>query len=753
MLYINENKKILPSTALILLCILTNAQILSTDKAVYHPNDIVSISVDTDPPANSKIRYRFLDQTLLEINYSSRNWTWITPSNDFQGYLIDLYSIENGEEITHGSIGIDVSSDWTVFPRYGFLSKFPQLSNSDIDNVIESLIRFHINGLQFYDWGEKHHKPLAGTVANPSSTWFDIANRMIYKSTVQEYISKAKQAGMNTMSYNLCYGALNDAAIDGVQESWYIYTDAAHATKDFFDVPGFFKSPIYLLDPSNTDWQQYITARNTDMYSVYDFDGYHIDQLGGRGTVYNYSGGQIDLANSFNSFIQAMKTSHPGKKLVFNAVNQFGQQGSIATAPVDFLYTEIWSPNETYADLATIITNNDAYSSNTKKTVLAAYMNYNVADNPGSFNTPAVLFTDAVIFAFGGAHIELGEHMLGKEYFPNSNLQMPDQLKQALISYYDFSVAYQNLLRGGGTFNSPVVSITDNTYGINNWPPQQGKITVVGKQIGGRQVLHLLNFLNNTLDWRDTNGNKIEPIAANNINISYTTTETISNIWFASPDLSFGIAKQLTFQQTGNTVTFVVPSLKYWDMVVIGGCHHDSLICCYGSINLDAGIYTALKTESSETITSANTILPLFQVTFDAADAIYLKPGFTAVTGSLFQAFIDGCGGSRKTEESLVEMSGSVEPLENSIDELNHVQIIPNPFNSNFELSFYLQQDEQVKVVLYNSIGSKLKNLMESNLSKGINKFTFDGSGIAPGVYLIEINIGGEKTVRRLVKV
>ena len=155
------------------------------------------------------------------------------------------------------------------------------------------------------------------------------------------------------------------------------------------------------------------------MYKVYDFDGYQIDQVGNRDkTLYDYNGNEIDLPATFNPFINAMKAGDPGKRLVMNAVNQFGQEG-IATAPVDFLYSEVWAPNEGYSDLARIIQDNNMFSNNTKQTVLTAYMDYNLAENPGYFNTPGVLLTDAVIFSFGGAHLELGEHMLGKEYFPN----------------------------------------------------------------------------------------------------------------------------------------------------------------------------------------------------------------------------------------------------------------------------------------------------------------------------------------------
>jgi dextranase len=253
-----------------------------------------------------------------------------------------------------------------------------------------------------------------------------------------------------------------------------------------------------------------------------------------------------------------------------NAVNQYGQQGAIAEAPVDFLYTEVWSPNESYADLANLINNNDQYSNNTKKTVLAAYMNYNLADRNGTFNTPGVLLTDAVIFAFGGAHLELGEHMLGKEYFPNSNLQMNDDLRVAILRFYDFMVAYENLLRDGGSLNTPAIFCTNEKMSINNWPPQSGSVSVVGRVFDSRQVLHFINLANaKSLNWRDANGTQPVPNSIANAAISFTTSKSVKKIWVASPDQDMNAPKTLTYTQTGNTVSFTLPSLKYWDMVVV----------------------------------------------------------------------------------------------------------------------------------------------------------------------------------------
>lgn len=545
---------------------------VTTDKACYTPGDEVSFTIDKNLPSAAKIRYRHLDSVVAQASFSGRTWSWKTPVSDFTGYMVDIYREEDGKDEIYGSIAVDVSSDWTHFPRYGFLSGFGKLSDSYMDSVMSSLNRYHINGLQFYDWEYEHHLPLAGTVSNPDSSWRDIANRVNYLVSVKRYISLAHQYNMKAMSYNLVYGALSDAASAGVSDQWYMYTDQRHVNKEILNLPApLFKSNIYLLDPSNAGWQNYIAAKTNDAYAVYDFDGYHVDQLGDLNkNLYAYSGIPINLESSFGPFLSAMKTAAPAKRLVMNAVNQYGQQVSIARSPVDFLYTEVWQPNEGYKDLATIIQNNDLWSNNTKRTVLAAYMDYNLANNPGYFNTQGVLFTDAVIFAFGGAHIELGEHMLCKEYFPNGNLQMKNDLSKALVRYYDFLVAYENILRGGGNFNTPDLVSADGKIQINNWPPANGSVSVVGKDMGNRQVIHLINFANSVnFDWRDANGSQAQPQTFLNLAVSFTAAKTVKKVWLASPDIDGGVAEDIPFQQSGNSISFTLPSLQYWDMVVI----------------------------------------------------------------------------------------------------------------------------------------------------------------------------------------
>jgi dextranase len=446
------------------------------------------------------------------------------------------------------------------------------MSEPEMSNVMNTLNRYHMNWVQFQDWEYKHHMPLAGSVANPLANWNDIANRNNLMATVKQYIHLAHGYNMETLSYNMIYGALSDAAADGVNEQWYMYEDQQHQTKEVIHLPKPpFKSDIFFLDPSNTGWQNYIASKTKEAFAVYNFDGYQVDQFGNLNkNLYTYSGSLINVEATFKPFLEAMKTQMPGKKLVMNAVNQYGQQTSISKSPVDFLYTEVWAPNEEYKDLATIIQNNDQWSNHLKKTILCAYMNYNLAENPGYFNTPGVLLTDAVIFAFGGAHLELGEHMLGKEYFPNDNLQMRDDLKAAMVRYYDFLTGYENLLRDGGTFNNPAIISADGKMKLNNWPPATGAVSIVGKDMGQKQVIHLINFANAaSFDWRDADGKQPVPTTIISPKLNFSSDKPVKKIWFASPDLDFGASRNIEFTQSGSMVTFSIPALQYWDMIVV----------------------------------------------------------------------------------------------------------------------------------------------------------------------------------------
>lgn len=536
---------------------------IQTDKARYNPGEQVRITIDKE--VSGLVRYYFLGSLIEEAPINGKEWLWMPPAEDFCGYLVEIYSPSAKKAM--GSIAVDVSSDWTRFPRYGFVSDFELKNESQIRKELDFLTRCHINGLQFYDWLYDHHHPLAGSVQAPDNSWLDIIGRTNYRSTVDAYIDLGHKAGIASMWYDLCYGALRWAEDDGASWQWGAYKDKNHKNLDYHPLSSF-RSDIFLMDPNNNDWLNYFSERLTEVFDVYDFDGFHIDQLGYRGTLYDYSGKTIDMPAGYKKFISKMHSTCPDKAYAFNAVSRFGQD-KIASAEVDFLYNEVWETE--FTEIKTILDENFRFSSGAKNSVLAAYMNYNKNPKSGEFNTPAVLLADAVIFALGGSHLELGPHMLCSEYFPSTALSMSVSLKESIVRYYDFLTAYQNLLRSGTTDAKIGVVSRNSEVEIGTWPPECGKVLAISKKSGNKEIIHLINFKNAThTQWRDDSASQAEPSLIEDLSLRLSATNSANRVWVASPDEQGGcVPQELEVKKVGSFMNVTIPSLKYWTMIVI----------------------------------------------------------------------------------------------------------------------------------------------------------------------------------------
>ena len=574
-------------------CLLLNfsqvsAQSLATDKALYAPGQTVKLTATGNVPAGTVVYYRHGADIIDQHACTASTWTWTPPATDYQGYLVELRvpvgSSDGASSSVLGTIAVDVSSDWTRFPRYGFVADFDNYNgavdkDANIKTEMAYLNRLHINGVQFQDWQWKHHQPVKLESNGIPAQWYqDISNRWIGTKYIKKYIDAQHAYGMKSIFYNLCFGAWKDAAADGVKKEWGLYKrdDSGSYVQDRHVLPDSWASDIYLQVPDNAGWLQYLKARNEEIYTNFKFDGYQIDQLGYRGTVYDYHHNEVTLAPGYATFINTMKAARPEKSLIMNAVYSYGAEEIARTGNVDFCYDEVWGNygHDQFSHLYDVIRNNDRFSNHQLPTVFAAYMNYNKADNGGSgdklMNTPGVLLTDAVMFALGGAHIEMGDHMLSREYFPAAPLAMTDELREAMIHYYDFATAYQNLLRGMSSKAASAVKVQASGLSVNAWPPQANSIITFSKNVGNKQVIHLLNFQGTSdLSWRDADGTRSEPPLTENLALTVSTLRPINKVWVASPDINGGAVQELDFTRQNGKVSFTLPSLKYWTMVVM----------------------------------------------------------------------------------------------------------------------------------------------------------------------------------------
>lgn len=79
-----------------------------------------------------------------------------------------------------------------------------------------------------------------------------------------------------------------------------------------------------------------------------------------------------------------------------------------------------------------------------------------------------------------------------------------------------------------------------------------------------------------------------------------------------------------------------------------------------------------------------------------------------------------------------------------------NLSIYPNPLNGLGYISFTLSNSDQVRVNLLNYQGQYIKEIYNNSLGSGAVKIPFDFTGLTKGVYLIEIQTGGN-SIRKLV--
>ena len=473
------------------------------------------------------------------------------PREDERGYGVEATVVDSeGQVVARRFTALDVLSRWAMAPRYGFLSDFPP-GRHDIEETVEWLTHYHINGLQFYDWMYRHEDLLT-----ERESYRDPLGRLLSRRTVKAFIDAAHRYNIAAMAYAVVYGA--SVAF------WQAHPDWALHDAQGNPIP-FGQDFLYIMDPSpDSPWTQHLLAQFTEAIREMGFDGIHLDQYGDPKEGFDVRGSPVDIAQAFCAFInrtrEALTVLRPDATVVFNAVNNWPIE-SVARTRQDFLYIEVWPPHTRYYDLWSLIVNARRQGGG-KPVVLTAYIPPSQPYN--------VRLADAVIFASGGYHIELGERkgMLADPYFPKYQ-KMDGELAKVLRRYYDFAVQYENVLTLG---TEDVTQRWAGRITIEGMEVSHdgscGKVWAMTRQGDGFEAISLINLVGvPTAEW--TKPLRGSPTVLRDLRVRYCTERKIRHIWLASPDFVSPQAIPIEFDLGKNCVEFLVPRLEYWSLVVI----------------------------------------------------------------------------------------------------------------------------------------------------------------------------------------
>lgn len=558
-----------------------------TEKSMYAPGETAVVCLENLPAEATALRARLysLERCVWDWQLpASKRFPLSLPDADGRGYALEIEALDEEQNVlTSAFTAVDVSSSWTKFPRYGYVWDFTP--SADAESKADEMARYHLNGVQFYDWQYRHHRPLADDL----SGWRDWSGRWISGDTVRAYLRAAHDRGMACMAYNMIYAANETYLTDGsgVQADWrLVRANGADFTCDMDAKLG----PVGVLqyfNLLNPDWQSYIFAQENRVFEAFDFDGWHGDTIGENGPMRTADGGPLGydadgkpiylVKDGYTAFLNAAKAAIGDKYLAFNPVGAQGIE-NVNVSAVDVLYTEFWpwdrnANGRLYDDYYTLhrAILGACEQSGGKSLIVAAYVNYR---NPkATFNPAAVRMLDCVVFASGGSRIELGNggNMLSDEYFPaDGKKRMDDGLRSAVGRLYDFLVAYENLLRDG---QRPV----SRTVRLENLPVStDGRSDTVwcfAKADSSTEIYHFLNLTGTDDGWRDEEQTKKPPIAHENVKTRLYTDYLVREVWLASPDGESPLPLPLEFQTgrdaNGAYAEFTQPALEYWNLIFL----------------------------------------------------------------------------------------------------------------------------------------------------------------------------------------
>lgn len=540
------------------------------DKATYRPGErlnarLVVNSQETRPIAARLVTRLshgadLLQETAEEVKLSPDEQSILVqlslPPEEPRGYGLD-FSLQTSDGSIQSSAcaAFDVLERWTQTPRYGFLSDF-EPGRDDAAQTMKLISRYHINALQFYDWMYRHEQFLTS-----QEPYIDLMGRQLSRQTVDALVEAAHERGIAAMPYTAIYGA--SLAFFREHPDWGLYKP--DGSPEYFG-----DNFMAIMDPRpDSPWAAHLLDQFKQVLQQTQFDGIHLDSYGDPKTDCDAQGECFDLAEPLAQIInvthELVQVQRPNGAVVFNAVTNWPIE-TVAPSKEDIVYIEVWPPYTSYNDLFALIVQAQKLGGG-KPVVLAAYI-----DPTYEYN---VRLIDSLIFASGGAHIELGERsgeqigMLADAYFPRYHAVSPT-LSQDLQRLYDFSVRYQDMI-------GPRTQDVTQEYlgriqisGVSSAPSaMKDKVWPIVRQANGHTTVNLINLLGlQNPDWKVPLEAAPTPLSPVEVKIDGVDPQA-ERIWFASPDRDSIAAQSLTFSQEGKTLAFELPSLAYWDMICI----------------------------------------------------------------------------------------------------------------------------------------------------------------------------------------
>ena len=593
--------------------------LVSTDKARYAPGAEGNILISLRNPRDSsfrgtmvttlfrngfelaqsidRIRLRGAETRTLSVPFTA-------PPSDMRGYRVDV-NLQDAKAIpvdaASGSIDVQSGALPARFPRQCWISKWNE--GIDAAALMDSQIAWRCNIVQAY---ANYYRP---ELAPPPdlATWLSLPNKPVSRTTIERVIAAAHARDTPILFFQGTGEAydsfLRQNSGPGLEQGSFVRacSDARPCTEadmdrspqapDNWSQYGWQADHLDLFDLCSRDWQAQLLSRSIKpMLDQFGFDGWQADTLGPPGGVRYDSKGQPHDPGACLSDFTSGAQDVLGRPVVVNNVSGWHLAETAQTGRQPMIYRETWNyDSPTFASLDALT--NGASGGIRRYTARAiiqpAYLQRSLAAGcargtivSGCAVNMASPRLATAMFAIAGStfmnHMDDGCVATGV-FIEGFHLACPPAVTDALLTYKNFEVAYQPILRDGVTPSAEPCTVTSGADAGSAGAP--GRIYLLGRTKAGFQICQLLNLRGVPTDrWSDLDGTMPAPSPATDMAMKLyyagsTVTPGTNKLWWASPDTNNGAATELAYtvgaDAAGRFVAYTLPSLAYWTMVVL----------------------------------------------------------------------------------------------------------------------------------------------------------------------------------------
>ncbi len=254
------------------------------------------------------------------------------------------------------------------------------------------------------------------------------------------------------------------------------------------------------------------------------------------------------------------------------------------------------------------------------------------------------------------------------------------------------------------------------------------------------------------------------PTTPQNLHVTNIDANSISVAWQASTDnaclKNYKIYLNSTFYKETTSTSYKIDHLDP---------------CSNYKIEIKAFDYAGNSSESTHiyaaTISDKPPIIVLNTEYSDsirkiviASEKIYLKSGFhfkADNNNQYFIARIESCGNktpnfSPTFKDSLSETKNSVtikrQEQEIKFKELS-LNFYPNPFKNKVQISYFLPQESDIAVEIYDIYGQKVKQIEHAHKQAGLSQYRIDLSSLQSGVYFCTLKTQQGIISKKIIKI